>query len=167
MLYTRSSTIQKEFQCRNVEKVSFRVSLLCAHIHVFTDPKNLTHAMTSFATQRVLRGASALRNSIQNSITSRAPKNTVADVLSRVPTKLTLPLLKEKSPKNSQLKYSDVNANSSRPNIQRFSCKQGRLRRTPIEDAEMAFHAEINFSPLFAREATANGLLPLISNVRR
>jgi hypothetical protein len=114
------TTIEEELLSVVETLKRFRYILLGARIKVFTDHKNLTHALTSFATQRVLRWRLGIEEFNPTFNYIPGPDNTVADALSRVPTTSESPLLKEKSPNNSRLKSN--------------------------EDAEMMFHATINSS---------------------
>jgi hypothetical protein len=81
--------------------------LLGARINVFTDHKNLTHTLTSFATQRVLRWRISIKEFNPQFNYIPGPDNHVADALSRVPTTSAASLVEEKSPSTSRLKFSD------------------------------------------------------------
>jgi TusA-related sulfurtransferase len=117
------TTIEKELLGVVDTLKTFRTMLLGARIKVFTDHKNITHALTSFATQRVLRWRLGIEEFNPTFNYIPGPDNTVADALSRVPTTSVSPLLKEKSPNKSRLKHSD-----------------------PNEDSEMMFRATVNSS---------------------
>ena len=65
---------------------SFRTLLLGAQLHIYTDHQNLTHSMTSYTTQRVLRWRILLEEYGPTFHYKEGPQNVVADALSRVPT---------------------------------------------------------------------------------
>jgi hypothetical protein len=60
--------------------------------------KNLTHSLTSFSTQRVLRWRISIEEFNPTFNYIPGPDNVIADAFSRVPTKSNAPLVEEKSP---------------------------------------------------------------------
>ena len=63
--------------------------LLGSPIRVHTDHKNLTHRLTDFTTQRVLRWRLLLEEFNPRFLYKAGPDNVLADALSRVPTART------------------------------------------------------------------------------
>jgi RNase H-like domain found in reverse transcriptase/Reverse transcriptase (RNA-dependent DNA polymerase) len=92
--YTRKlNSVQKYYNTIKKELLSivetlkeFRSMLLGAPITIYTDHKNLTHNLSSFSTQRVLRWHLLLEEFGCNYKYKEGSQNLVADVLSRVPT---------------------------------------------------------------------------------
>jgi hypothetical protein len=79
------TTIEKELLSIVETLRKYRSMLLGARIRVCTDHKNLTHKLTAFQTQRVLRWR-LLLDEFDCSFTYKdGPSNVVADALSRVP----------------------------------------------------------------------------------
>ena len=95
--YTRKlNTAQKNYTTIEKELLSivetfreFRDVLLGAKITVFTDHKNLTHKLSSFTTQRVMRWRLLLEEFAPTFLYKPGETNTIADALSRVPTSRT------------------------------------------------------------------------------
>ena len=67
----------------------FRTVLLGASICIHTDHKNLTHRLTEFTTQRILRWRLLLEEFNPTFFYKSGPSNVLADALSRVPTART------------------------------------------------------------------------------
>jgi len=80
------TTIEKELLSVVETLKTFRSMLLGAKITVFTDHKNLTHKLSSFTTQRVMRWRLLLEEFGPLFEYKKGEKNCVADALSRVPT---------------------------------------------------------------------------------
>ena len=80
------TTIEKELLSIVETLKEFRSMLFGAEIHVYTDHKNITHELTKFTTQRVLRWRLLLEEYGCIYHYKKGPQNTIADALSRVPT---------------------------------------------------------------------------------
>ena len=80
------TTIEKELLSIVETLKEFRTMLLGAEIRVYTDHKNLTHKLTSFTTQRVMRWRLLLEEYGCKYFYKQGTLNVVADALSRVPT---------------------------------------------------------------------------------
>ena len=81
------TTIEKELLSVVETLRTFRSMLLGAKIKVYTDHKNLTHTLSSFTTQRVMRWRLLLEEFGPEFAYKKGSENVVADALSRVPTK--------------------------------------------------------------------------------
>ncbi|GKY96404.1 hypothetical protein MPSEU_000599900 [Mayamaea pseudoterrestris] len=80
------TTIEKELLSIVETLKTFRSMLLGARLQIHTDHKNLTHELTAFQTQRVLRWRLYLEEFGPEFLYLKGELNTVADALSRVPT---------------------------------------------------------------------------------
>ena len=80
------TTIEKELLSVVETLRTFRSMSLGAKITVFTDHKNLTHKLSQFATQRVMRWRLLLEECSPTFACKKGAENCVADALSRVPT---------------------------------------------------------------------------------
>ena len=80
------TTIEKELLSIVETLKEFRTMLLGAEIRVYTDHKNLTHKLTSFTTQRVMRWRLLLEEYGSKYFYKEGAQNVLADALSRVPT---------------------------------------------------------------------------------
>jgi hypothetical protein len=89
------STIEKELLSIVETLRQFRSMLLGAELDIYTDHKNLTHELTRFHTQRVLRWRLLLEEFAPRIHHITGKENVLADCLSRVPTR---PLDGEKIP---------------------------------------------------------------------
>ena len=83
------STIEKELLSVVETLREFRNILLGAELHIYTDHKNLTHKLSSYATQRVLRWRLLIEEYSPKLHYKEGPVNFIADALSRVPTSRT------------------------------------------------------------------------------
>lgn len=80
------TTIEKELLSIVETFKEFRSLLLGARITVHTDHKNLTHKLTQFSTQRVMRWRLLLEEFNPSFTYKQGTQNFIADALSRVPT---------------------------------------------------------------------------------
>ena len=80
------TTIEKELLSIVETLKAYRTMLLGARIEVYTDHKNLTHQMTQFSTQRVMRWRLILEEYDATYHYKTGESNFFADALSRVPT---------------------------------------------------------------------------------
>jgi len=80
------STIEKELLSVLETLRTFRSMLLGARLTVHTDHKNLTHKLSSFTTQRVMRWRLLLEEFGPEFAYKKGKDNCIADALSRVPT---------------------------------------------------------------------------------
>ena len=80
------STIEKELLSVVETLKEFRTVLLGAEIHVHTDHKNLTHALTAFQTGKIVRWRLIVEEYGAKFHYKPGEKNVVADAISRVPT---------------------------------------------------------------------------------
>lgn len=83
------TTIEKELRSIVETLREFRTMLLGAQLRVYTDHRNLTHKLTSFTTQRVMRWRLLLEEYGCRYFYKEGNQNLVADALSRVPTTRT------------------------------------------------------------------------------
>ena len=82
------TTIEKETLSVVEILIKFRPMLLGAKINVHTDHKNITHNVSKFTTQRVMRWRLLLEEFGPNFFYKKGEENIVADAFSRVPTTL-------------------------------------------------------------------------------
>ena len=80
------TTIEKELLSVVETLRTFRSMLLGARITVWTDHKNLTHNLSSFTTQRVMRWRLLLEEFGPEFKYKKGTENCIADAMSRVPT---------------------------------------------------------------------------------
>lgn len=80
------TTIEKELLSIVETLREFRSMLLGAELHIHTDHRNLTHKMTAFTTQRVMRWRLLLEEFGAKFHYKKGGDNFIADALSRVPT---------------------------------------------------------------------------------
>ena len=88
------TTIEKELLSVVETLKEYRSWLLGADITMYTDHKNLTHALTKYQTQRVLRWKIYIEEYSPKFEYIDGPSNVIGDALSRVPLKES-PLLVE------------------------------------------------------------------------
>jgi hypothetical protein len=106
------TTIEKELLSIVETLKTFRSMLLGARIEIHTDHKNLTHELTAFQTQRVLRWRLYIEEYGPQFFYRPGELNPVADALSRVPTTRSTPLVgegaaeEETSPRDPDGSYS-------------------------------------------------------------
>ena len=81
------TTIEKELLSVVETLRTFRSMLLGARIKVFTDHKNLTHKLSSYSTQRVMRWRILIEEFGPTFEYKKGNENVIADAMSRVPTK--------------------------------------------------------------------------------
>ena len=81
------TTIEKELLSVVETLRTFRSMLLGAKITVHSDHKNLTHKLSQFTTQRVMRWRLLLEEYGPTFVYKKGSENCIADALSRVPTK--------------------------------------------------------------------------------
>ena len=81
------TTIEKELLSVVETLRTFRSMLLGAQITVHTDHRNLTHKLSTFTTQRVMRWRLLLEEFGPTFMYKKGTDNCIADALSRVPTK--------------------------------------------------------------------------------
>ena len=107
------TTIEKELLSIVETLREFRGILLGSDVRVYTDHQNLTHKLTSFTTQRVLRWRLLLEEFRPTFRYKQGVTNFIADALSRVPTALTerestRTDVREKQAKQHQLSAPDI-----------------------------------------------------------
>ena len=107
------TTIEKELLSIVETLREFRGILLGSDVRVYTDHQNLTHKLTSFTTQRVLRWRLLLEEFRPTFRYKQGVTNFIADALSRVPTALTerestQTDVREKQAKQHQLSAPDI-----------------------------------------------------------
>ena len=83
-----NTTIEKELLSIVETFCQFRSMLLGAKLFVYTDHRNLTHKLSQFTTQHVLRWRLLLEEYGPTFAYLPGPQNVIADALSRVPTTL-------------------------------------------------------------------------------
>ncbi|MEM7284223.1 MAG: ribonuclease H family protein [Pseudomonadota bacterium] len=84
------TTIEKELLSIVETLKTFQTMLLGARLTVWTDHQNLTHRLTAYSTQRVLRWRLLLEEYGPTFRYKRGPQNIIVDALSRVPTTNTV-----------------------------------------------------------------------------
>eukprot|EP00977_Amphora_coffeiformis_P009356 scaffold2144_cov98-Amphora_coffeaeformis.AAC.1 len=89
------TTIEKELLSIVETLKEFRCMLLGAQLRIYTDHQNLTYAMTSYTTQRVLRWRLLLEEFGPSYHYKKGETNVVADALSRVPCSHAPPMERE------------------------------------------------------------------------
>lgn len=82
------TTIEKELLSIVETLREFRSMLLGSEVHIYTDHRNLTHKITQFSTQRVMRWRILIEEFAPTFHYLKGPHNVVADALSRIPTSL-------------------------------------------------------------------------------
>jgi hypothetical protein len=106
------TTIEKELLSIVETLKTFRSMLLGAVLRIHTDHKNLTHELTAFQTQRVLRWRLYLEEYGPQFLYKTGKTNYVADALSRTPTSRTSPLGGEEQSSSFDEEHPDLDDNA-------------------------------------------------------